>query len=102
MVAGLRPTIGVELNVPVLLSFTAAGADRLRLRAGRSSLIAVQQVVHEVSWCPKRRAIATGTPASQPCATRLDQARSKRSRFMTFIQAATKSFTNFSCESEQA
>ena len=28
-----------------------------------------------------------------------DQARSNRSRFMTLFHAATKSFTNFSCES---
>ena len=31
-----------------------------------------------------------------------DQARSKRSRFMTLFHAATKSWMNFSCESSQA
>jgi len=32
----------------------------------------------------------------------LDQAMSKRSRFITLVHAATKSFTNFSFESAQA
>jgi len=31
-----------------------------------------------------------------------DQARSKRSRFITFVHAATKSFANFSFESAHA
>src|SRR5690242_11844598 len=34
--------------------------------------------------------------------TDLDQARSKRSRFITLVHAATKSFTNFSFESAHA
>lgn len=33
---------------------------------------------------------------------RRDQARSKRSWFITLVQAAMKSFTNFCCESAQA
>src|SRR5215475_308468 len=41
--------------------------------------------------------------SESPCSPfRRDQARSKRSRFITLVHAATKSFTNFSLESEQA
>src|SRR5215467_7585446 len=36
---------------------------------------------------------------SLPDIVRTDQARSKRSRFITLVHAATKSFTNFSFES---
>ena len=39
-------------------------------------------------------------PGTIPAGT--DQARSKRSRFMTLFQAATKSHTNACCESSQA
>ena len=64
---------------------------------------------------PDRTCVQVATPNSLPESdielagqdldgrkTRDRQLRSNRSRFMTLIQAATKSRTNFSCASRQA
>ena len=52
---------------------------------------------------PRPRAGETGVTISFVWkAFRRDQARSKRSRFITLVHAATKSFTNFSFESAHA
>jgi hypothetical protein len=51
-----------------------------------------------------RKICAASTVADHPMLEllRRDQARSNRSRFITLVQAATKSFTNFCFESAQA
>ena len=61
------------------------------------------QAAHEDA--PRTRRPARPDAAAARCvraAWRQDQARSKRSRFITLFQAATKSWTNFFCESAEA
>ena len=54
------------------------------------------------AWARWVRSTSTwsGTTRCHVEAVIRDQARSKRSRFITLVQAATKSWTNFACASE--
>ena len=85
----------------------------------RQSFFRASRRLAKARWWPHWSKQAPSTfPTNMRCWTRLaasipsrsrfrfgkhgDHARSKRSRFITLVQAATKSLTNFSCESDSA
>jgi hypothetical protein len=56
-----------------------------------------------LTWTPSRVVlVGVGVGVVSCLEAVAAQGRSKRSRFMTLCQAATKSWTNLSCESAQA
>jgi hypothetical protein len=56
----------------------------------------------EVKYQPRSQRQGRELAPARPIYFSLDQARSKRSLFITLVHAAMKSFTNFSFESAQA
>ena len=61
-----------------------------------------KDVLQKLSDAPLTVCHACGAPDFSQAPHRWPQARSKRPRFITFVQAATKSFTNFSLPSALA
>ena len=101
----------VAMPQPDALKTLRRGGNRRRAgRQGRRAVAAtaspLRSCVGAPLWAPREGGVGrphgAPLPAVDQAALRRDSTRSKRSAFITLVQAATKSFTNFSFESEHA